>query len=702
MGGRYIKQPLKKRDVSRFRMVLVQGTRYGRLDGICLHPKSDISPLVAPNGGGGSSGSTSASRIRPEKTAFPTRYIINVSGTDSWGIEQSWQLAFASKELSDTWLEALLKARHYIELSTNSGEHEELRTLALKMKAALGPRRRIYRFRMYVRTFPGIRAVKWIMRERQCTLSQAIAIGNKMICAGFFYHVLYEHLLCPKTLLYRFSEEIDPLAPSRFGKEVSGDVGGDDEGEESGSSSSDDDDDDQGDDDDENDTGDGLVLNPNNESKVVSALLTARRELKIAQTEVATTHRRNTYLVDEYGSLSTQYFAQLRSEKIIDWILFGLLFVDLLPKAASCCTFLNLSCHHDAGNDQECSAAATAAAGRDNATSSPQLYWLQLCSTLVLIAYNTFMKRGIVGILLYYVYGRTAVHKISVTHAKKAAKRTAAVIDDIDTKVVMEEAEDDDDDDEEEDDEAGTPESNTYGAIDPTYRIPQEGDISSDANLFRIDMDDDYGDDDEIDDVFDTEIALYAAAAKIRQNSKSSKRRSSGNNSNNSNSKNDDERTMTPIRQGTTNQSNEEEEDCNFDGSGDQWGQDGDDPSTAAGGTTPLLRQLTTEDIQAVTAIGHPDTWPNNPILIRRSPQMLKAGVDEQNKNAFLQPLQIHLKGPRELSFLSIDSDLFQGKVHMVIANLPDSPRVPIMQRYGWFLLCFHFKRCTVSARSIF
>lgn len=68
---------------------------------------------------------------------------------------------------------------------------------------------------MYYAT-TGVKAVKWIMHEKSCTESQATAIANKLLNAGFLSHVSHEHLFCPKNLLYRFSVEIDPLAAGRY------------------------------------------------------------------------------------------------------------------------------------------------------------------------------------------------------------------------------------------------------------------------------------------------------------------------------------------------------------------------------------------------------------------------------------------------------------------------------------------------------
>ena len=65
--------------------------------------------------------------------------------------------------------------------------------------------------------------------------------------------------------------------------------------------------------------------------------------------------------------------------------------------------------------------------------------------------------------------------------------------------------------------------------------------------------------------------------------------------------------------------------------------------------------------------------WPNDPIMVRRSPHMIRSDITEQREHLCL-PVHIHNKESPELSFISIDSDYFIGKCYLLIAGLKDSP----------------------------
>ena len=71
------------------------------------------------------------------------------------------------------------------------------------------------------------------------------------------------------------------------------------------------------------------------------------------------------------------------------------------------------------------------------------------------------------------------------------------------------------------------------------------------------------------------------------------------------------------------------------------------------------------------TAMSH--QWPNNPILVKRSPNMLCGDLSPADISTLNQPLTIHQSGQPELSEFLIESDLFVGKAYVVIADLPDS-----------------------------
>jgi hypothetical protein len=73
--------------------------------------------------------------------------------------------------------------------------------------------------------------------------------------------------------------------------------------------------------------------------------------------------------------------------------------------------------------------------------------------------------------------------------------------------------------------------------------------------------------------------------------------------------------------------------------------------------------------------------WPNFPLLARRGPDMLPArlrrgeGSEEQRKRtALLRPLHLHQPGAYSVSEIPLESDLFEGKMILLLSGLPDSP----------------------------
>eukprot|EP01041_Mallomonas_annulata_P005164 gene5164-10325_t len=73
---------------------------------------------------------------------------------------------------------------------------------------------------------------------------------------------------------------------------------------------------------------------------------------------------------------------------------------------------------------------------------------------------------------------------------------------------------------------------------------------------------------------------------------------------------------------------------------------------------------------EELSTLPPPEIWPNRPILIRRTEAEKE---EERRKDELLQPLCIHCPDT-ERSELSIDTDLFVGKAHIMIADLPDAP----------------------------
>lgn len=204
----YLPRELKPMDVGKNRLVLIQGTRRGRLRGVKLTADTDIKgfsinqPILLPN----------------EGLSHGKKYVIDINVINlNTGQEERWQIMTPSEKDYNNWLEALKKAKNCAECAETNGEAEKLRDLTKKMKEGLVVRKRFSRFKIYARTFVGSRAVKWIMKAKNCSLPQALALGNRMLSLGFIHHVTYEHMFYSRNLLYRFSLEIDPPMAGSFG-----------------------------------------------------------------------------------------------------------------------------------------------------------------------------------------------------------------------------------------------------------------------------------------------------------------------------------------------------------------------------------------------------------------------------------------------------------------------------------------------------
>jgi hypothetical protein len=73
-------------------------------------------------------------------------------------------------------------------------------------------------------------------------------------------------------------------------------------------------------------------------------------------------------------------------------------------------------------------------------------------------------------------------------------------------------------------------------------------------------------------------------------------------------------------------------------------------------------------------------TWPNRPILVRRSPNMLPASIDEASREGrlLLEPIKVHSK---DYSEIILESDLFVGKIVLIFHDIADGPC-----EYFWYL----------------
>jgi hypothetical protein len=66
---------------------------------------------------------------------------------------------------------------------------------------------------------------------------------------------------------------------------------------------------------------------------------------------------------------------------------------------------------------------------------------------------------------------------------------------------------------------------------------------------------------------------------------------------------------------------------------------------------------------------GSPFVWPNNPILIKRSPNMLMKGLSPQETKKLIFPIHIHQAGEPEISEFPIESAMFIGKAFIIISG---------------------------------
>ena len=191
---RYIKKRLRTKDVGKYRLVLVQGTRRGRLCSLRLHPGSVIQTATA-------------------STDSFQQYSITVTGIDdskpqsifSARKDVTWQLVFPSEDLQRQWLESLHNAKDFLGNWPNKDEISRLVDLARKMRAQVDPRRRIHRFKIYPRCFVSGRAVRWLMKYEGVSTSQATVLGQKMCSLGLIAHITNEHAFCNKKLVSRLS-----------------------------------------------------------------------------------------------------------------------------------------------------------------------------------------------------------------------------------------------------------------------------------------------------------------------------------------------------------------------------------------------------------------------------------------------------------------------------------------------------------------
>jgi hypothetical protein len=105
-------------------------------------------------------------------------------------------------------------------------------------------------------------------------------------------------------------------------------------------------------------------------------------------------------------------------------------------------------------------------------------------------------------------------------------------------------------------------------------------------------------------------------------------------------------------------------------------------PETFMSLTPPSPEPSEEIDPSTIFSFPAPQSWPNRPLLVRRSPSMYlgeESKVEElelterSRLHRLTRPIQIHTADP-EVSVIEIDSDIFCGKLYTVFAGLKDSP----------------------------
>jgi hypothetical protein len=81
-------------------------------------------------------------------------------------------------------------------------------------------------------------------------------------------------------------------------------------------------------------------------------------------------------------------------------------------------------------------------------------------------------------------------------------------------------------------------------------------------------------------------------------------------------------------------------------------------------------------------------TWPNRPILVRRSPNMLLSSIEETSEEGklLLAPIKVH---DEDFTEIPLESDLFSGKIIMIFKNIENDPRDYFRYKFSYVYLDF-------------
>jgi len=181
------------------RYSLVQGTRRGKMSSLYLNEATEISADVRAG------------------IEFPHPFIINVSGVDSDGLTQRWQLSLPTEKLQLEWVEALKRGKEFVCSMEQTGEKDLLMDLFRSMFPAIRrlPRISPERVKIYPNSFMGSQVVKYLTKKENYTSSQALSIAQNMLNLRILEHVENEHAFHGnRKHLYRFSRRLVVAVPS--------------------------------------------------------------------------------------------------------------------------------------------------------------------------------------------------------------------------------------------------------------------------------------------------------------------------------------------------------------------------------------------------------------------------------------------------------------------------------------------------------
>lgn len=198
---RYMRKELTNKEMlGAMRYSLVQGTRRGKMSSIYLNEATEIS-----------------ADVRAGLDEFPFPFVINVSGVDSDGLTQRWQLLLPTERLQLEWVEALKRGREFVCSMDQSGEKDLLLDLFRSMFNAIRrlPRISPERVKIYPNSFSGAQVMQYLTKNENYSPSQALNIGQNMLNLRILEHVENEHAFHGnRKHLYRFSRRLVVAVPS--------------------------------------------------------------------------------------------------------------------------------------------------------------------------------------------------------------------------------------------------------------------------------------------------------------------------------------------------------------------------------------------------------------------------------------------------------------------------------------------------------